>query len=213
MDAVATTVGPGLVGALLVGLAAGKARALATGVPSRREPPRRSHLRERDRPDEPAVCFLVSGGHTMLVHVPEPHRYRVLGETLDDAAGEAFDKVARVLGLGFPGGPALDLLARDGDPSAIRFPRAVTDGRFDSPAGLKTAVVRRVRAERDSGTTPRARPRGVVPGGRGGGPGPQDHRGRAADRCPADRDGRRGGGELPPACADGSAGTRRAWGC
>ena len=100
---------------------------------------------------EPFICFLVSGGHTMLVHVPEARRYVVLGQTLDDAAGEAFDKVARVLGLGFPGGPALDQLARDGDPSAVRFPRAVTDGEYDfSLSGLKTAVARRVRAERDA---------------------------------------------------------------
>ena len=101
----------------------------------------------------PAVCLVVSGGHTMLVHMPEPHRYELLGQTVDDAAGEAFDKVARFLGLGFPGGPALDRLARDGDPKAIAFPRAMADsGDFDfSLSGLKTAVLRHVKAEREAG--------------------------------------------------------------
>ena len=101
----------------------------------------------------PAVCLVVSGGHTMLVHMPEPHRYELLGQTVDDAAGEAFDKIARFLGLGFPGGPALDRLAREGDPNAIRFPRAMADsGDFDfSLSGLKTAVLRHVKTERDAG--------------------------------------------------------------
>jgi N6-L-threonylcarbamoyladenine synthase len=101
----------------------------------------------------PAVCLVVSGGHTMLVHMPEPHRYEILGQTVDDAAGEAFDKVARFLGLGFPGGPAVDQLARHGDPNAIRFPRAMADsGDYDfSLSGLKTAVLRHVKAERDAG--------------------------------------------------------------
>jgi N6-L-threonylcarbamoyladenine synthase len=89
----------------------------------------------------------------MLVHMPEEHQYRVLGQTLDDAAGEAFDKIARFLGLGFPGGPALDRLARDGDPRAIEFPRAMADsGDFDfSLSGLKTAVLRHVKRERAAG--------------------------------------------------------------
>ena len=78
-------------------------------------------------PDPPYVALVVSGGHTMLVHIPEMHRHEVLGQTLDDAAGEAFDKVARLLGLGFPGGPALDALATQGDPGAVRFPRAMAD--------------------------------------------------------------------------------------
>ncbi len=137
LDAVAVTVGPGLVGALLVGIAAAKA---VLSDPS------------DGSLDEPYVAFLVSGGHTMLVHVLEPFRYEVLGQTLDDAAGEAFDKVARFLGLGFPGGPALDALAQAGDPAAVRFPRAVTERGYDfSLSGLKTAVVRRVKAERASG--------------------------------------------------------------
>jgi N6-L-threonylcarbamoyladenine synthase len=89
----------------------------------------------------------------MLVHMPDEHRYRVLGQTVDDAAGEAFDKVARFLGLGFPGGPALDRLARDGDPNAVAFPRAMADsGDYDfSLSGLKTSVLRHVKRERAAG--------------------------------------------------------------
>jgi N6-L-threonylcarbamoyladenine synthase len=157
VDAVAATVGPGLVGSLLVGIAAGKALAFALGVPFVGVNHLEGHIYANaighGEITDPYVCFLVSGGHTMLVHVPHPRRYVVLGETLDDAAGEAFDKVARFLGLGFPGGPALDRLARDGDPNAIRFPRAVTRGDYDfSLSGLKTAVVRRIRSERAGGT-------------------------------------------------------------
>ena len=108
---------------------------------------------EHGTPEPPYVALIVSGGHTMLVHVPELFRHEVLGQTLDDAAGEAFDKVARLLGLGFPGGPALDAAARDGDPDAIRFPRAMEDsGDLDfSMSGLKTAVLRHVKAERAAG--------------------------------------------------------------
>ena len=89
----------------------------------------------------------------MLVHMPEEHRYEVLGQTLDDAAGEAFDKVARFLGLGYPGGPELDLMSRDGNPDAVRFPRAMAQsGDFDfSLSGLKTAVIRHVKKEREAG--------------------------------------------------------------
>ena len=99
------------------------------------------------------VALIVSGGHTMLVHVPEMFHHEVLGQTLDDAAGEAFDKVARLIGLGFPGGPALDAMARDGDPHAIAFPRAMEDsGDYDfSMSGLKTAVLRYVKAEQAAG--------------------------------------------------------------
>jgi N6-L-threonylcarbamoyladenine synthase len=157
VDAVAVTRGPGLVGALLVGLAAAKALALALEVPfigvNHLEGHIYANILEHGPIDEPFVTFLVSGGHTMLVHVPKPHTYELLGQTLDDAAGEAFDKVARVLGLGFPGGPALDRLARSGDPHAIRFPRAAADRGYDfSLSGLKTAVVRHVKAERARGT-------------------------------------------------------------
>ena len=99
------------------------------------------------------MALIVSGGHTMLVHVPEMFHHVVMGQTLDDAAGEAFDKVARLIGLGFPGGPALDAMARQGDPHAIRFPRAMEDsGDFDfSLSGLKTAVLRHVKAAQAAG--------------------------------------------------------------
>ncbi len=157
IDTVAVTVGPGLVGALLVGMAAAKAVSLATGAVFIGVHHLEGHIwanfLEHGPPEPPYICLVVSGGHTMLVHVPEPHRHEVLGQTLDDAAGEAFDKVARLLGLGFPGGPAVDAMARNGDPSAIRFPRAMEDsGDFDfSMSGLKTAVLRHVRAEREAG--------------------------------------------------------------
>ena len=126
VDVVAVTRGPGLVGALLVGMAAAKAFSLASGAGLIGVDHLEGHLWANylvhGPPEVPAVALIVSGGHTMLVHMPELHRYEVLGQTLDDAAGEAFDKVARLLGLGFPGGPALDRMARDGDPHAVRFP-------------------------------------------------------------------------------------------
>jgi N6-L-threonylcarbamoyladenine synthase len=160
VDAVAATMGPGLVGALLVGLAAGKAIALARDVPfigvNHLEGHVYANFLDRDPLQDPYVAFIVSGGHTMLVYVPEPYRYELLGQTLDDAAGEAFDKVARFIGLGFPGGPALDRLARSGDREAIRFPRAATERRYDfSLSGLKTAVVRYVKGERSAGREPK----------------------------------------------------------
>jgi N6-L-threonylcarbamoyladenine synthase len=148
LDAVACTVGPGLVGALLVGMAAAKTVALATGATfvgvNHLEGHIWANFLSHGEPEPPYVCLVVSGGHTMLVLMPEVHRYELLGQTLDDAAGEAFDKVARLLGLGFPGGPALDTLAREGDPAAVRFPRPMADsGDLDfSMSGLKTAVLR-----------------------------------------------------------------------
>jgi N6-L-threonylcarbamoyladenine synthase len=157
LEGVAVTAGPGLVGALLVGIAAAKSVALATSRPLIGVNHLEGHILanavEHGRDLVPAVCLVVSGGHTMLVHTPEPHRYEILGQTVDDAAGEAFDKVARFLGLGFPGGPAVDRLAGHGDPNAIRFPRAMADsGDYDfSLSGLKTAVLRHVKAERDAG--------------------------------------------------------------
>jgi N6-L-threonylcarbamoyladenine synthase len=157
LDGIAVTVGPGLVGALLVGIAAAKAVALATGVPlvgvNHLEGHVYANFLEHGPPRPPYVCLVVSGGHTMLVHMQEEHRYRLLGQTLDDAAGEAFDKIARFMGLGFPGGPALDRLARKGNPEAIRLPRAMADsGDYDfSLSGLKTAVLRHVKAERSAG--------------------------------------------------------------
>jgi N6-L-threonylcarbamoyladenine synthase len=157
LDGIAVTVGPGLVGALLVGMAAAKAVSLATGTPlvgvNHLEAHYWANFLEHGKPEPPYVALIVSGGHTMLVHVPVLFRHQVLGQTLDDAAGEAFDKVARMLGLGFPGGPALDAAARTGDPRAIRFPRAMEDsGDLDfSMSGLKTAVLRYVKAERAAG--------------------------------------------------------------
>jgi N6-L-threonylcarbamoyladenine synthase len=157
LGGVAVTIGPGLVGALLVGMAAAKAITLAIGAPligvNHLEGHYWANFLEHGSPDPPYVALIVSGGHTMLVHVPELFRHVVLGQTLDDAAGEAFDKVARLLGLGFPGGPALDAAARTGDPHAVRFPRAMEgSGDLDfSLSGLKTAVLRYVRAEQAAG--------------------------------------------------------------
>ena len=157
IDGVAVTIGPGLVGALLVGIAAAKAVALATGADligvNHLEGHIHANFIEHGPPEPPYVCLVVSGGHTMLVHMPEEHRYEVLGQTVDDAAGEAFDKIARFMGLGFPGGPALDKLARKGRADAIAFPRAMIDtGDYDfSLSGLKTAVLRHVKAERAAG--------------------------------------------------------------
>jgi N6-L-threonylcarbamoyladenine synthase len=157
VDGVACTVGPGLVGALLVGMAGAKAVTLATGAPfvgvNHLEGHIWANFLEHGPPEPPYVALVVSGGHTMLVHMPEKHRYELLGQTLDDAAGEAFDKIARLMGLGFPGGPALDAAAQSGDPHAIAFPRAMADsGDYDfSLSGLKTAVLRHVKAERAAG--------------------------------------------------------------
>ncbi len=160
IDGVAVTVGPGLAGALLVGVAAAKAVSLATGAEligvNHLEGHIYANFLEHGPPEPPYVCLVVSGGHTMLVHMPEEHRYEVLGQTVDDAAGEAFDKIARFMGLGFPGGPALDRLARQGDPEAIAFPRAMADsGDYDfSLSGLKTAVLRYVKGELAAGRRP-----------------------------------------------------------
>jgi N6-L-threonylcarbamoyladenine synthase len=151
IDAVAATVGPGLIGSLLVGVSAAKALSLVWGVPFVGVNHLEAHLYASFLEDPtielPLVVLLVSGGHTLLVEMREPGRYRVLGGTIDDAAGEAFDKVARFLGLGYPGGPAIDQLAMEGDPKAIDFPRAMVHEGLDfSFSGLKTAVVNHVRA-------------------------------------------------------------------
>jgi N6-L-threonylcarbamoyladenine synthase len=146
LDAVAATVGPGLVGALLVGVSTAKALALAWEVPfvgvNHMEAHLYASLLEEPELEVPMVVLLVSGGHTMLVLMEALGRYRLLGQTIDDAAGEAFDKVARFLGLGYPGGPAIDKLAMTGDPNAIRFPRPMLEAGYDfSFSGLKTAVI------------------------------------------------------------------------
>ena len=152
--AVAATVGPGLVGALLVGVSAAKAMALVWDVPfvgvNHLEAHLYAALLEEPELELPLVFLLVSGGHTLLVAMEGHGRYRLLGSTLDDAAGEAFDKVARHLGLGYPGGPIIDKLAREGDPTAIAFPRAMPGDNLDfSFSGLKTAVVNHVRQHPD----------------------------------------------------------------
>ncbi|HEY1479626.1 MAG TPA: tRNA (adenosine(37)-N6)-threonylcarbamoyltransferase complex transferase subunit TsaD [Gaiellales bacterium] len=147
---VAATQGPGLIGALLVGLAAGKAIAWARGLPFAPVDHLRGHVAALSlapmRVEPPFLCLLASGGHTLFLDVPEPGELIPLGGTLDDAAGEAFDKGARLLGLPYPGGPALEQLAREGDPAREPFPRALA-GRAGcdlSFSGLKSALARRV---------------------------------------------------------------------
>ena len=148
-DAVAVTQGPGLVGALLVGLSTAKAVAWANRLPLVPVDHLHGHVASlylRPDPVEPPfLCLLASGGHTLLVDVAERGDFRVLGTTLDDAAGEAFDKGARLLGLGYPGGAAIDRLAREGDPEAYDFPVARVPGLDFSFSGLKTALLYTVR--------------------------------------------------------------------
>jgi N6-L-threonylcarbamoyladenine synthase len=149
LDAVAVTQGPGLVGALLVGLSATKAIAWANRLPLIPVDHLRGHVASLYMQPEPAepplLCLLASGGHTLLIDVPEPGGFRLLGTTLDDAAGEAFDKGARLLGLGYPGGAAIDGLARNGDPGAYDFPVARVPGLDFSFSGLKTSLLYTVR--------------------------------------------------------------------
>ena len=158
IDAVAVTIGPGLVGSLLVGISAAKAMSLVWGVPFVGVNHLEAHLYASfiEEPDLelPLVVLLVSGGHTLLVSMEGHADYRLLGTTIDDAAGEAFDKVARFLGLGYPGGPAIDRIAMEGDATAIDFPRAMLDEGFDfSFSGLKTAVINHVRKNPRVATT------------------------------------------------------------
>ncbi|KIQ17129.1 tRNA (adenosine(37)-N6)-threonylcarbamoyltransferase complex transferase subunit TsaD [Rhodococcus sp. MEB064] len=158
-DAVAVTIGPGLAGALLVGVAAAKAYAAAWNVPFYAVNHLGGHVAVdtlEHGPMPECVALLVSGGHTHLLEVSSLAEPIVeLGSTVDDAAGEAFDKVARLLGLGYPGGPVLDTLAREGDPAAVAFPRGMTgprDSRYDfSFSGLKTAVARYVESAERAG--------------------------------------------------------------
>ena len=154
IDAVACTVGPGLIGALLVGVSAAKSLAMAWDIPFIGVNHMEAHLYAASLEDPtlefPLLVLLVSGGHTLLIEMQDHGRYRLVGQTIDDAAGEAFDKVARFLDLGYPGGPAIDRAALDGDPEAIRFPRAIMDDGYDfSFSGLKTAVVNYVRKHPD----------------------------------------------------------------
>ncbi len=157
IDAIAVTYGPGLIGSLLVGVAEAKALSMVWGVPMVGVNHLEAHLFASllEQPDLgwPLVVLLVSGGHTLLIEVTEPGRYRLLGGTIDDAAGEAFDKVARYLGLGYPGGPAIDRLAELGDPGAFAFPRSLPGDGYDfSFSGLKTSVVNTVRKHPDAAT-------------------------------------------------------------
>lgn len=153
---VAATRGPGLSGALLVGLSAAKGIAFAAGVPFVAVNHMEGHLYaaalQADAPEPPMMVLLVSGGHTLLVDMAGHGRYEVVGTTVDDAAGEAFDKVARFLGLGYPGGPAIDALSAQGDPRAFQFPRPMRASGLDmSFSGLKTAVVVELRRLNDRG--------------------------------------------------------------
>jgi N6-L-threonylcarbamoyladenine synthase len=159
VDAVAVTAGPGLTGALLVGVAAAKAYAAAWDVPLYGVNHLSAHVAVdtlQHGPLPPCLALLVSGGHSSLLDVPDlAGPVTPLGATIDDAAGEAFDKIARLLGLPFPGGPHVDRVARDGDPRAVAFPRGLTgprDAPFDfSFSGLKTAVARHVEALQRAG--------------------------------------------------------------
>jgi N6-L-threonylcarbamoyladenine synthase len=149
VEEVAVTHGPGLIGALLVGLSSAKALAAARRLPLVPVDHLHGHVTASmlgPEPIEPPyLCLVASGGHTFLARVDDPSRYGVLGQTLDDAAGEAFDKGARLLGLGYPGGPAIDRLAREGDPSAFDFPRSAPGELDFSFSGLKTALLYRTR--------------------------------------------------------------------
>jgi N6-L-threonylcarbamoyladenine synthase len=149
LDAIAVTRGPGLIGALLVGLSAAKALAWSRRLPLVPVNHLHGHVAslylQPDPVEPPFVCLLASGGHTLLLEVRDRSGFEVLGSTLDDAAGEAFDKGARLLGLGYPGGAAIDRLAREGDPEAFSFPVARVPGLDFSFSGLKTALLYTVR--------------------------------------------------------------------
>ncbi|MDO8587813.1 MAG: tRNA (adenosine(37)-N6)-threonylcarbamoyltransferase complex transferase subunit TsaD [Armatimonadota bacterium] len=156
IDAVAVINRPGLIGALIVGVSAAKAIACALDKPLIAVHHLAGHIYANFLADPdiefPFVCLVVSGGHSDIVYMPEHGTYRILGRTRDDAAGEAFDKCARAMGLGYPGGPIIDKLAEKGNPQAIKFPRANLGGSLDfSFSGLKTAVIRFV--ARDAGAT------------------------------------------------------------
>lgn len=153
LDAVAVTYGPGLAGSLLVGVNAAKGIALAQGIPLIGVNHLEGHIysnwvdaRGEGHPPRkkfPALCLIVSGGHTELVLIRKQGNYEIIGRTIDDAAGEAFDKVARLMGIGYPGGPAIEAEAKTGNPQAHKFPRAKLGDSFDfSFSGLKTAVLR-----------------------------------------------------------------------
>ena len=156
VDAVAVTYGPGLVGALLIGVSAAKALAYAADKPLIPVNHIEGHVSANyvAHPDlePPFVCLVASGGHSHIVRVEDYGVYTLLGQTMDDAAGEAFDKAARVLGLPYPGGPLLDKLSREGNPHALKLPHEQTPGRYDySFSGLKTALINTVHKLRQNG--------------------------------------------------------------
>jgi N6-L-threonylcarbamoyladenine synthase len=154
VETVAVTQGPGLIGALLVGLSSAKALAATRRLPLVPVDHLHGHVTASTLGaggiEPPYLCLVASGGHTFLARVDEPATYTVLGQTLDDAAGEAFDKGARLLGLGYPGGPELDRLAREGNPEAFAFPRSAPGELDFSFSGLKTALLYRLRDEPDA---------------------------------------------------------------
>ncbi len=157
VDVIAVTYGPGLVGALLVGLSAAKGLAFATGKPLVSVHHIEGHIAanylENEVLEPPFVCLVASGGHSHIVHVADYHRFEIMGQTRDDAAGEAFDKIARALGLGYPGGPLIDIEAKKGKPHAVDFPRVhFNDGTLDfSFSGLKTAVLNYLNSKEQKG--------------------------------------------------------------
>lgn len=157
MDHIGVTYGPGLVGALLVGVSAAKALSFAKDIPLIGVHHMEGHIFANFllHPDlePPFLCLVVSGGHTMIVHVTDYESFQVLGQTRDDAAGEAFDKIARVLGYPYPGGPHIDALAKEGNPDAIDFPRPLLEkGNFDfSFSGLKSAVLNYINGKQQKG--------------------------------------------------------------
>ena len=159
MDAIGVTYGPGLVGALLVGVAEAKAIAYAKNLPLVGVHHIEGHISanyiENKDLEPPFLCLVVSGGHTHLVKVTDYGKYEILGKTRDDAAGEAFDKVARAIGLGYPGGPKIDKIAKEGNPEAIVFPRAhVDDAPYDfSFSGIKSAVLNYINSAEMKGET------------------------------------------------------------
>jgi N6-L-threonylcarbamoyladenine synthase len=154
VDTVAVTRGPGLIGALLVGVSSAKAIAATRRLPLVPVDHLHGHVVASTLGDDPVeapyLCLVASGGHTFLARVDDPSGYEVLGQTLDDAAGEAFDKGARLLGLDYPGGPAVDRLAREGDPEAFRFPRSAPGELDFSFSGLKTSLLYAIRDLGDS---------------------------------------------------------------
>ncbi|HLF69553.1 MAG TPA: tRNA (adenosine(37)-N6)-threonylcarbamoyltransferase complex transferase subunit TsaD, partial [Actinomycetota bacterium] len=160
ISVIGVTIGPGLIGSLTVGVAAAKSLSSVLDIPlvgvNHLEAHLYACLLEHKEADFPAFGLIVSGGHTLLVNAVGHGLYEIIGQTLDDAVGEAFDKIGRFLGLGFPGGPAIDAAARRGDPKSVALPRAMRNEGYDfSFSGLKTAVVNHVKKQRAAGNEPK----------------------------------------------------------